>query len=520
MSTPHATAARGLTSAGRSPSFQGRFGRMFGHLPAASFGPVDSIVEQNLNALGAAMTAKFEPLNEEPDEEESGIPALYTYLGQFIDHDITFDPASSLQKQNDLDALTDFRTPAFDLDNVYGRGPSDQPYMYDADGRFLTGEQLTGGNPGARDLPRNAPPSDLSSADKQNFSRRALIGDPRNDENSIISQLQGLFHRFHNNTIRDNPGMAFEEVQELVRFHYQYVVLNDFLPRIVSDTVLTRLKVNGHYDRAGLKFYRWRNDPYMPVEFAGAVYRLGHSMVRPGYRLNDNILLPIFPVPANSGDGLTGFRAMGSDRAIDWGRFIDIDARAYGGDGATFDAANKQRLQFAYRLDTSLVNPLGGLPAAIASNPSSLAARNLLRGWRLGLPSGQKVADAMGEARIDDKDIMLGKAIKGVKPNPATDPTVKNILDVSSAFEGNCPLWTYILAEAALHQSSVTLPVSGAATKIMSPRLGPVGGRIVAEVFVGMMLGDSTSLLKRAPHWQPKSGAGYALKDFVAYALS
>src|SRR5213079_2810653 len=117
------------------------------------------------------------------DDEESGIPALYTYLGQFIDHDITFDPASSLQKQNDPDALTDFRTPAFDLDNVYGRGPSDQPYLYDDGPTFLLGDKIGGGgDPNARDLPRNnATPA------------RALIGDPRNDENTIISQLQGLF---------------------------------------------------------------------------------------------------------------------------------------------------------------------------------------------------------------------------------------------------------------------------------------------------------------------------------------
>src|SRR6202011_1491488 len=111
----------------------------------------------NLSALAAAMVASFEPPKDGRDDEESGIPALYTYLAQFIDHDITFDPASSLQKQNDPDALTDFRTPALDLDNVYGRGPSDQPYLFDDTGMaFLLGDPLTGGNPNARDLPRNA----------------------------------------------------------------------------------------------------------------------------------------------------------------------------------------------------------------------------------------------------------------------------------------------------------------------------------------------------------------------------
>jgi hypothetical protein len=101
------------------------------------------------------------PPKDGPDEEEGGIPALYTYLGQFIDHDITFDPASSLQQQNDPDALIDFRTPALDLDNVYGRGPDDQPYLYDGGNAFLEGDPISGGDANARDLPRNTatPPS-------------------------------------------------------------------------------------------------------------------------------------------------------------------------------------------------------------------------------------------------------------------------------------------------------------------------------------------------------------------------
>src|SRR6202011_4344729 len=109
----------------------------------------------NLSALAAAMVASFEPPKDGRDDEESSIPALYTYLGQLIDHDITFDPASSLQKQDDPDALTDFRTPALDLDNIYGRGPDDQPYLYDDKNTFLRGDSLTGGDPNATDLPRN-----------------------------------------------------------------------------------------------------------------------------------------------------------------------------------------------------------------------------------------------------------------------------------------------------------------------------------------------------------------------------
>jgi hypothetical protein len=489
--------------------FQGRFGRLFRSLPPATFGSTEAENIKNLTDLATAMSATFDPPTDGKDPEESGIPSLYTYLGQFIDHDLTFDPASSLQKQDDPDALTDFRTPAFDLDNVYGRGPDDQPYMYDSQGMsFLLGAPITAGgvDVGATDLPRNpATPA------------RALIGDPRNDENTIVSQLQGLFHRFHNRTVKDNPTLTFEQIQKLVRFHYQYVILNDFLPRIITSSVLDALKDSqGQFDQKNLKFFHWKNGPFMPVEFSVACYRLGHSMVRPGYRLNDDDsnLLPIFMTPdaakLNFKDDLRGFRSVTSNRAIDWGRFIDIDKRVYDGS----DQENKKRLQFAYRIDPSLVFPLSQLPATVTAAPPSLALHNLERGWRMGLPSGQHVAQAMGVAPMDDADIIIQKGVDQQDPG---DPKPIPIADLSDVFKGNCPLWTYILAEAVNHKVTVNIPVDGA-VQITTPQLGPVGGRIVAEVFLGLMFGDNHSLLSREPNWKPKT-AGYKLKDFVNYAL-
>src|ERR1039457_5248595 len=340
MSARHGMPLRGLISTKTSPLFQGRFGRMFRSLAPAKYGKNDDESKTNLTKLGTLMSSDFDPPRDAPDAEESGIPALYTYFGQFIDHDITFDPSSSLVKHTDPDALTDFRTAAFDLDNVYGRGPDDQPYMYDGP-KFLLGDKIGGGvDPNAHDLPRN------SRVPPEGFDRRALIGDPRNDENTIVSELQGLFHRFHNRTLAANSGLPFDQIQRLVRFHYQYVLLNDFLPRIVHSSVITALKTNGRYDRKKLNFFHWKNEPFMPVEFSVACYRLGHSMIRPGYRLNDDdsTLLPIFMTPEAKAlgfkDDLTGFRAMVTNRAIDWGRFIDIDTRTYDGT----DADNKQRL--------------------------------------------------------------------------------------------------------------------------------------------------------------------------------
>lgn len=513
MSGRHGQLLRGEMSTARSPLFQGTFGRMFRGLPPAKYGKDADESRANLMKLGTLMTSGFDPPKDGTDPEESGIPALYTYFGQFIDHDITFDPMSTLIKQSDPDALTDFRTPAFDLDDVYGRGKDDQPYMYDGGPTFLLGDPNDGGSdPNSRDLPRNnANP------------RRALIGDPRNDENSIVSQLQGLFLRFHNRVVKDHPEIDassdFAAIQKIVRFHYHYLILNDFLPRIVHSSVLEDLKEDGQYSRHALKFFHWRHEPFMPVEFSVGAYRLGHSMIRPGYRLNDNdfTLLPIFPVPSQGlNEGLTGFRALLPHWAIDWGRFVDVDIRSQGTQNAA-DASTRKRLQFAYRIDTSVVNPVSMLPKAIVSDPPpSLPQRNLIRSFELALPSGQDIARAMDVTVLKDMDITIGKAVDTPEPGDVLG-TIASIPELSP-FKGKCPLWTYILAEAALHKENVKIPVIEDVI-VTTPRLGPVGGRIVAEVFLGLMFGDADSLLNHAPRWQPPSGPNFALKDFVNYAL-
>jgi hypothetical protein len=513
MNGYHGRTVRGLEAEAKRPEFEGRFGRMFAR-GEVTYGSTPQEQLDNLQRLAAGMVATFDAPKDGPDGEESGIPALYTYLGQFVDHDLTFDPDGSFQKEKDPYATEDFRSPAFDLDSVYGRGPGDQPYLYDSDGKsFLLGDPLTLGSEGARDLQRNA-------------VGRALIGDPRNDENAIVSQLQGLFLRFHNRTVKENPNLPFKDVQRRVRHHYQYVVMNDFLPKIVHKSVLDALKTNGAYDKAKLEYYKYDKYPFMPIEFSVAAYRLGHSMVRPGYRLNDAILLPIFPVkdtgeqPPTLPEGLTGFRRVISDWGIDWARFIDIEERAYGSTpGKVNLPADFRRLQFAYRIDTSLVDPLGSLPASVVNNdPKSLAFRNLQRGQQFKLPTGQEVAKAMEVKHLEDEEILIGKGVEeSDEPGEPHEP-LPNILRFGQVFAGRCPLWTYILAEAMHNKVSVPIPATGGPS-IPTPQLGPVGGRIVAEVFLGLMFADPGSYLSMSPGWVPAGGAGYALKDFVRFAL-
>jgi hypothetical protein len=491
---------RGLEGTASSPQFEGRFGRIFRTLPAAKFSVEDL---QNLaKKMVADAEATQTPETQDDNEENSGISAGYTYLGQFIDHDLTFDPASSLQKQNDPDALVDYRTPRFDLDNVYGRGPDDQPYLYQDDGRhMLLGRALTG-NPhdgNTRDLPRNSPASG---------PKRALIGDPRNDENVIVSQLQGLMLRFHNRMADFQPNADFATVQRLVRWHYQWVVLHDFLPTIIGrDTlysILPSLKKDTSIlvDKPDLRFYKPKNDPFMPVEFSVGAYRFGHSMVRPIYRLNTTLTdrQVIFSLDPNV-PNLTGFKEFPSDWAIDWTLFFDFGIKGQ-------PPLGKERIQPAYKIDSSLVNPLGALPPSIASTVPSLAERNLLRGLRMGLPSGQDVARALGLAVIPDKNLVVGKAtVDDGKTN-------KPLTDVSQHFAGKAPLWYYILAEAQQELKVDKTPI----------KLGLVGSRIVGEVFAGLLLGDKHSYLNQDPHFQPfpeltrsgKKGGDFGMAELIA----
>ena len=447
------------------------YGQMFPSLASSSWssGAIDALSSEVL------ATQETNPTPEgQPDAEDNlQIPAGYTYFGQFVDHDLTLDDrANDLVTPTPPSALVNGRTPQLDLDSVYGSGPSTSTQLYEGDGmRLKVGEVLTGSNDaGARDLPRGA-------------NGQAVIGDPRNDENRLVAGIHSMFLRFHNATVDRivlaqpslSTAQVFAQARAEVVAAYQSIIINDFLPQIVGQRQVedvVRKTPTGY--ATNLRFYNACQQ--MPVEFSVAAYRFGHSMVRALYRINASTdRVPVFSGTFVPGSDLTGFSPSPSTFGVNWDFFVPSV-------GSTVKA------QWSYKIDNSITSSLGLLPLpATGAGPANLAKRNLLRSQQIGLPSGQAVARAMGVTPLPDDKILVGKAT-GV----ATD--TQAITSVSSEFAGNAPLWTYILAEATAH----AYPVSGG--KIVGPqreayRLGPVGGRIVAETIVGLMKSDPASIL-------------------------
>lgn len=440
----------------RSRFYNSPFGRLFPNLdPWVPEGINDD--ERRANLKTFATHEMFEPDNAGDEFDNANMPAGYTYLGQFIDHDITFDPTSSLMRKNDPNRIRNFRTPRFDLDCVYGAGPKVSNYLYSTDrfGFFLID---SGASSKEEDLPRNS-------------AGTALIGDPRNDENVIISQLQLCFLKLHNRVLSRITGGSgatdeqFNEAQRIVRWFYQYIVWHDFVKRIVADSVYNSvLKKEDGLWKLKTHFYKWSQDPYIPVEFSVAAYRFGHSLVRPSYIVNtelgNNSDLPIFaPPPHQPGKDLRGGQKLHEKFTVQWDCLLKYPTSdVHGG----FP-------QLTRKIDTKLSKAVFHIPdGSGGSNP--LAALNLWRSWQMELPSGTAVAKAMGLRPI---------SVSGIEDS----------------------LMFYILKEAE------TLP-GGNAGKM----LGPVGGRIVAEVFAGLLYGDQTSFVRVDPAWTPGAEPALAIE--------
>ncbi len=471
---PRAQTARSRTVA-TSPT---TFGRLFPDLPA--FAPATQRVKDALLALGepGGLLDANDDLSKGPkllitdlglsanNPNNPSHTAGTTFIGQFVDHDITFDTSSVMGVPTDPGSSPNGRTPSLDLDSVYGAGPVASPQLYDPSDRAKLRIESGGV---FEDLPRDA-------------SGSAIVADPRNDENLMIAGLQCAFIRFHNTAVdwaRANgyAEAAFEQARQSTTWHYHWVVLHEFLPLVVGQSLVDDVL------RKGRRFYKPRmREGFIPVEFQAAAYRFGHSMVRPSYRANlkgdeGNPFFAMVFDPAGEGqadpvDLRGGARA--PRRFIGWQTFFDF------GDGEV--KPNK-------KIDTRVSTPLFDLPlGAIASHdtPQALPQRNLLRHLTWSLPSGQEIAKAMGVEKLTPAEL------KDLKPY---------------GFDKSTPLWYYVLREAELRADGLTL--------------GKVAGRIVAEVLIGLIQSDPRSYMVQKPTWTPtltSARSSFRMKDFLTYA--
>jgi hypothetical protein len=423
-------------------------------------------------------------------KDHPDLPAGFTYFGQFLDHDITFDKTDGLPSgQLSPEEIIQGRSPSLDLDNVYGRGPGlEGKRLYEDDNIHLrvgrTSPAGPQGTPEGRVLP-----NDLPRGDNPANEREASIGDPRNDENLAVAQTHLAFLKFHNIVVARlaeqgyASGELFERARKIVTLHYQWIVLHDFLPRVIDPFVLNDVLADG----ATLFKNVANEEPTMPLEFSVAAYRLGHSMIRDNYSWNriftDAGLDLLFVFSGGSGD-MFGSPTLPSNWVADFRRLFDFA-------GAP-NVEPTPVLNNTRSLDTALALNLGTLPGFPTENDRArLAVRNLLRGRLVGLPSGQAVAAALGVTPLTPAQVR-----QGAHANVLRDHN----LDTQT------PLWYYILKEAEVLNDS--------------QRLGPVGSRIVAETFVGLIKGSRNSILSEANrYWRPSLPAlrpgNYTMVDLL-----
>jgi hypothetical protein len=448
------------------------FGRLFPELPSYN-APDDA----TLDALTAAVTTTGTTESPGPlfdngtadGNNPAGVRAFFTYLGQFLDHDMTLDSLPLPVDFVDPNTIPNDRDQRLNLDSVYGNRNKPNPALYEADGKRLRVND--------RDLPRNANGS-------------AIIGDPRNDENQVIAQIHVAFLRAHNKLIVDQ-GLKFEDARQLMEWRHQWIVVHEFLPEVLDPDVYADVfranrnanRNDAHITQVHTRYYDPSNAARaeMPVEFSVGAYRFGHSQVRAAYRLANvssggfiQVFHPTLP-------DLRGGRPIEPDRVIFWPNFLNVDGLP--------PAVNISR-----KIDTLLSSGLFNLPipGAEAGGTAILAKRNIQRAREYGLPSGQAVAKRLGIPVLKNSDI--ARQISGMAAAGLTD-------DPDGPYKGEAPLWLYILAESQIVHDGA--------------KLGPVGSRIVAEVIGGLLAADKNSYIRRG--YVPDGGS-YRAEDLLREA--
>lgn len=453
-----------------------RFGRLFQHLAPLTL-PVST-----LKALGAPNGPMDGGVNA---HRTASVPVGHVFFGQFIDHDITLDITSSFTSvANDIGNA---RTPTLDLDCVYGMGPEANPYFFYASGEFAGIKLMTG----VDELLARQARGEVFSEEAAHLLRndlhrsvegRAMIGDFRNDENRIVSQMQLAMIRFHNNIVEElsddlHGHELYEEARRLATWHYQWAVIHDFLVKMCGQAVVSDILGNGR------RFYCTQGQtPYIPVEFSVAAYRFGHSMIPQKIQVQKGAnLFELFGRKLGR-----GFSPLDDpDAIVDWFELVDNN--------------QGRNVQMAEKLDSKMASDLLALPFIPEAMINSLPTRNLMRGQAFLLPSGENIAAAMGR---DTTEIT------------SVSQAAQTIAGAGIDLNSGTPLWFYLLAEAETLGRETTAgqfePGEG---------LGPVGARIVAETLIGLIELDGRSYLANNRNWDPQDGINAAtLGEILAFS--
>jgi Animal haem peroxidase len=468
-----------------APEKQTRFGFLFRRLEETELKTNAHLLTESPKTVND-LIALGEKMDDTPAQHalDSKIPAIFTYFGQFIAHDITWEKGTpDMTTLSEIKpwprarvaALVNKRSGSLDLDCVYGQPPSEAPL--DENGRLqISRVDATGDSPPGKsvfnDVPRKKHlPAPAEGVPEPEESRAAIIGDARNDANTIISQLHVAFLHAHNNLMKQGDTFA-DARAKLVRL-YQTIVVEDYLKRIILPDVFEKFRKQPDL------LYKGR---YMPVEFSSAAFRFGHTMIRRSYELNLNFSkLPL--------EKMIGMPPMNYDRMpmswiIEWERFVD------GGSN------------LAHQISTQMVNPLSLLkdspdnPFKLTSTETreeqSLAVRDLLRGYIFSLPTGQAVARLIGA----EKEILKAEDFRELVPESQWQ-----VLS-NSEFLEKTPLWFYVLVEAAREKRNTD-----------NDHLGTVGSHLVAGVLMGLLFRSTNSVLRNG-----NSPLGSTLSDLLRLA--
>jgi hypothetical protein len=458
--------------------------------------------------LGPALTKKLAIAMVQGGGGQGDIPAGYTYLGQFVDHDLTFDRTDVELGEDVTPAqLVQGRSPRLDLDSLYGVGPANpaSARFYEDDGLHLkVGDTIKIGPDASKkkhDLPRVA------------GARTALIPDPRNDENLIVAQTHMAMIRFHNKVVDDLAStplaQRFRKARKLVTMHYQWLLRHDYLPRIVEPAVLDDVFTNGR------KLVEPDAEPTavptMPLEFSVAAFRLGHSMIRDSYNWNRR-----FPGTGGSlfymfdfsglGGTLGGQLRLLSNWLADWRRMYDFAA---GGHPELTPPGGVAKVNQAKRIDTLLTDPLRNLPPGTFNGPANipfndpranLAFRNLTRARMVKLATGPQMVTKLNNKGVPITALTKAQLLDGNGGAALAGLTATQ----QNALTTKAPLWFYVLREAELNDGVLT----------------GVGARIVAETFHRAMEGSNFSIVRNT-NFAPSLGRGntFEMTDLLLHAF-